>query len=161
MAFKMVTHDDRFLNLTLPTVHLERLCTGMLWTEGKWQNLLAFRMAQYHMIKSMKRRSSQQIVALLLGVFLALGMGLSAVQANDMAMCSDMDGCNDCGNRSDCDRNGGACLSVCTTPTPAVLNPAVNVPTAEASNFPLPDSQSTYGTASSPDPHPPRPHDQG
>ena len=34
MARILVTHDDRFLNLTLPTVHLERLCTGMLWTEG-------------------------------------------------------------------------------------------------------------------------------
>ncbi len=113
----------------------------------------------------MKRRSSHRIIALLLGVFLALGMTLSAVQANDMAidivMCSDMDGCNDCGNESDCDSNGGACLSVCTTATPAVLNPAVAVKTAEASNLPLPDYQSTYGPASSPDPHPPRSHDQG
>lgn len=113
----------------------------------------------------MKRRSSQRIVALLLGTFLALGMNLSAVQASgmaiDMAMCSDMDGCNDCGNESDCDGNGGACLSVCTTPTPAVLDPAVAVITAEASKLPLPGSQSTYGPASAPDPHPPRPHDQG
>ncbi len=113
----------------------------------------------------MKRCSSQHTIALLLGVFLALGMNLSAVQANDMAidmvMCSDMDGCNDCGNGSDCDGNGGACLSVCTTATPAVLDPAVAVKTAEASNLPLPDYQSTYGRASSPDPHPPRSHDQG
>jgi hypothetical protein len=113
----------------------------------------------------MKRRSSQRIVALLLGVILALGMNLSAVQANDMAidmvMCSDMDGCNDRGNESDCDGNGGACLSVCTTLTPAVLDPAVAVKTAEASSLPLPDGQSTYGRASSPDPHPPKSHDQG
>lgn len=34
MASELVIHDSRFLNLTLPTVHLERLCTGMLWTEG-------------------------------------------------------------------------------------------------------------------------------
>lgn len=34
MASELVIHDRRFLNLTLPTVHLERLCTGMLWTEG-------------------------------------------------------------------------------------------------------------------------------
>ncbi len=113
----------------------------------------------------MKRYSSQHIIALLLGVFLALGMSLSAVQANDMAinmaMSSDMDGCNDCGNGSDSDRNGGACLSVCTTPSPAVLPPAVTVKTAEAPNLPLLDYQSTYGQASSPDPYPPKPHDQG
>jgi gluconolactonase len=34
MARDLVIHDDRFLFLTLPTVHLERLSTGMLWTEG-------------------------------------------------------------------------------------------------------------------------------
>ncbi len=113
----------------------------------------------------MKRYSSQHIIALLLGVFLALGMSLSAVQASDMsidmAMSSDMDCCSDCGNGSDGDRNGGACLSVCTTPSPAVLPPAVTVKTAEAPNLPLLDYQSTYGQASSPDPYPPRPHDQG
>lgn len=34
MTSELVVHDDRFLYLTLPTVPLERLCTGMLWTEG-------------------------------------------------------------------------------------------------------------------------------
>ena len=113
----------------------------------------------------MKRRSSRQIIALMLGVFLALGMNLSAVQANDMAIdmaiSSDMDSGSDCGNGSDGDSNGGACLSVCTTPSLAVLPLAVIVKTAETCNLPLPDYRSTYGQASSPDPHPPRPHDRG
>ena len=113
----------------------------------------------------MKRCSSRQIIALLLGVFLALGVSLSAVQASDMAfdmaMSSDMECCGDCASESDCDRNGGACLSVCTTTSPAVLPSAVTVKAAVALNMPLLDYQSTYGQASSPDPDPPRPHDQG
>jgi hypothetical protein len=117
------------------------------------------------MIQLMKRRYSKKIVALLLGVFLALGASPSAVHANDMAidmaMCADMDGCNDCGNGSDCDKNGGICLSGCTTHTPAILDSAVAVKSAEVRDLPSPDYQSTYGPASAPDPHPPRPHDLG
>ncbi len=34
MAAERVFHDKRFAYLTLPTVKLERLCSGMLWAEG-------------------------------------------------------------------------------------------------------------------------------
>ncbi|NKB51078.1 MAG: SMP-30/gluconolactonase/LRE family protein [Rhizobiaceae bacterium] len=34
MSGEIISHDQKFLHLTIPTVKLERLCTGMLWTEG-------------------------------------------------------------------------------------------------------------------------------
>jgi gluconolactonase len=34
MSGEIVSHDQKFSHLCLPTVKLERLCTGMLWAEG-------------------------------------------------------------------------------------------------------------------------------
>ena len=34
MSGERIIHDSRFLYLSLPTVRLERLCTGFLWAEG-------------------------------------------------------------------------------------------------------------------------------
>ncbi len=104
-------------------------------------------------------------MALLLGVFVALGMGLSAVQANDMAikmtMSSDMGGCDGCGGGDDDDRIGGACSSVCTTPAQAILAPAFPVIAAAAPKLFLPDYWPVHGLVLSPDPNPPKPLDLG
>ena len=104
-------------------------------------------------------------MALLLGVFVALGMGLSAVQGNDMAikmaMSSDMGGCNGCGGESDDDRLGGACSSVCTTPVQALLTPAFPVIAADQQKLSLAEFWPPHGLVPSPNPNPPKPLDLG
>lgn len=54
----------------------------------------------------MKHWSSRQIIALFLGVFLALGMSLSAVQAGEMAVQMAMAGDVDMSGQGDCDGCG-------------------------------------------------------
>jgi hypothetical protein len=56
----------------------------------------------------MKHWSSRQFIALFLGVFLALGMSLSAVQASDMAVQMAMAGDVDMSGQGDCDGCGGS-----------------------------------------------------
>jgi gluconolactonase len=34
MPGELVSHDNKFANLCVPAANLQRLCTGMLWTEG-------------------------------------------------------------------------------------------------------------------------------
>lgn len=100
-----------------------------------------------------------------LGVFLALGMSLSAVQSNDMAakmaMASDMGdsgmaGCGACGSDDDGNTGLGVCTSMCTASAPAML-PIASVATAPETNKPLaPSVPASRGRAFSPDPYPPR-----
>lgn len=100
-----------------------------------------------------------------LGVFLALGMSLSAVQSSDMAakmaMASDMGdsgmaGCNACGGGDDGKTKTGACTPMCTASASAML-PVASVATAPETNKQLaPSVPSSRGRASSPDPYPPR-----
>lgn len=118
-----------------------------------------------HISRAMKGRSSRQLVALVLGAFLALGMGVSALQAGEMAVktaaASDTDAsgkgvCADCGG-ADEDVDVSPCLPVCTAPAPAVLSSGATVQGAQASSAPIPESRSSTGWIFSPDPYPPKP----
>jgi hypothetical protein len=112
----------------------------------------------------MERRSTRKLLVLLLGAFLALGLGLSAVQAGEMAvkmtLASDMgmpgnDGCSGCGG-DDGNAKTGACHPVCTVAATAVLSsgPVVALTVPDA---PFPALSPVFAShASSPDPSPPR-----
>jgi hypothetical protein len=85
-------------------------------------------------LNAMTNRPIRQIFVLLLAAFVTGGMGLSAVQANGMAvkmaLSSDMgssghDGCAGCPEGDgDSGKNATACIAVCLAPVLAVL-PAV------------------------------------
>lgn len=116
----------------------------------------------------MKCGLSRQVFAALLGVFLALGMSLSAVRASDMAakmatMAADMGasgqgGCNGCGG-GDGSATPATCLSICMASAVAVLPPTVPVTVVSAPDLPLRKDLVSSDRASSPDPYPPRPTD--
>lgn len=111
----------------------------------------------------MKRWSSRRVFALFLGVFLALGMSWSAVQAGDMtvkmALASDMGDpgqgtCNGCGD--DGGTNAANCMPICAASSPA-LPPVEFVAFATpADDPPIPGFRRSHGRASTPDPYPPR-----
>jgi hypothetical protein len=109
---------------------------------------------------------------LFLGVFLALGMSLAAVQASDMVVkmvssASDIgatgqsDGCNGCGGSDDGKVNIGACLAVCMTSAFAVLPSAFPVKMVQAPDLPLQRHSVSWGRSAPPDPYPPRPSNLG
>ena len=115
----------------------------------------------------MSRWARHKILVLLLGVFVTLGMGLSAVQASTMAfkmpMSSEMGStghgnCGGCGASGD-DAKAMVCMPACVAPVPALL------PQADAKElapspvaFPLQEFLLT-SRAYPPDPYPPRPND--
>lgn len=112
--------------------------------------------------------SFRHVFMLMLGLSVALGMGLSAVQASDMmlkmSMASDMgasghDDCNRCSGSST--RDDGAKVMVC--PPACVASVAAVLPhTGSATvalvvmNRPPPKDVLLFGRASPPDPYPPR-----
>jgi hypothetical protein len=109
------------------------------------------------------------MLAVFLAVFVTLGIGLSAVQASDMAakmtMASEMGasvhgGCDGCGGDAD-KMKSMACASICATPVVAVLPQTpplmlIETPLSFPRHYPLLD-----GRASRPDPYPPRPRNFG
>lgn len=116
----------------------------------------------------MNRWSVRQVFALLLGVFVTLGMSLSVAEVGampvKMTMSSDMSAsghgdCNDCGSSGDADAKAMSCKGVCVTPVLAALPqdfPAITISLKTLS--PLPKAPFALGWASPPDPYPPRPH---
>ena len=115
----------------------------------------------------MNRLSARRFLALLLGLTLALGIGLSAVQAADMvskiAMTSDRDAtctacCDACGippeNASD-----GTCKMFCTAPVSGVLSSGLTIAFVQSSMAPIPAYGFVDGWAYSPEPDPPRTFD--
>ena len=117
----------------------------------------------------MNRWPSRRAFALVLGVLLALGMTVSAVQAGGMvvkmvSMASTMGatgqgGCDGCGSDDGKAAAAGACLSVCTTQALAVLPPTFSVSLVPAKDLSLPRHATPPDRTSSPDPDPPRPAD--
>jgi hypothetical protein len=116
----------------------------------------------------MNRWPSRRVFALVLGLFVALGMSLSAVQASDMAvkmaLASDMGdagshGCTGCGGGDDGAANAGPCLPGCTAPMFAVMPPTSDTMVAQVCHLSLPMAPASQSRASSPDPYPPRFHD--
>lgn len=110
--------------------------------------------------------SVRQVFALMLAVFVTLGMSLSVVQANDMAakmaVASDMMGVSGHGDCHGCDGDAGktkamVCTVTCVTPVSATLpfiGPASLV--VAATKLRLSKTALLVGSTSSPDPYPPR-----
>lgn len=120
---------------------------------------------------AMTRFPARQAFALFLGVLVALGMSLSAVQAGNMAakmaVASDMgasghNGCGGCGGSGDA---GGAkamvCAPACVAPVLAVLPQASPMTFDQPRGFSLRPYARLLGHISTPDPYPPRPNDLG
>ena len=100
----------------------------------------------------------------LLGLMLSLGVGLSAVQVNnmifDMALADDVDGsgsggCMGCGG--DDAAKSGSCFSMCAPSVFAMSAPITITSRIEPTTSVLPDLLPLRSTALSPDPYPPRP----
>ena len=113
----------------------------------------------------MKRWSSRRVFALLLGVFLALGMSLSAVQAGDMTVKmtlashmgdSGQGGCDGCGGGDDGNMKTANCMPICTASSTALPPTEVAAFATSADDPPIPGIRLSHGRASSPDPYPPR-----
>jgi hypothetical protein len=117
----------------------------------------------------MNRWSLRQGFTLLLAVFVTVGMGLSVVRANDMAvkmvMMSDMgaDDQGDCPNCLHFPEKGGAkatfCATVCAEPAIAHQHEAPARVVALVAAIHLDNTAALHGRALRPDPHPPRTSD--
>jgi hypothetical protein len=118
---------------------------------------------------AMNRGSFRQGFALLLAVFVTVGMGLSVVRANDMAvkiaMMSDMgaDGQDDCANCLHLPGKAGARVTLCATvcAQPAIAHQHETPPRVVAlvAAIRLANVAALHGRALRPDPHPPRTSD--
>lgn len=117
-----------------------------------------------HVSSAMKSRSSRRILVLLLGVFLTLGMSLSAVQAGNltakMAMASDMDvtgqgGCTACGDGGGTESSPN-CMPTCTASGLALLTGGAIAIAARTSGPPAVAVRLPHGRTFSPEPYPPR-----
>jgi hypothetical protein len=118
---------------------------------------------------AMNRWSLRQGFTLLLAVFVTVGMGLSVVRANDMAvkmaMMSDMgaDGQDDCANCLHLPDKAGAkatfCATVCAEPAMAHQHEAPPRVVALVAAIPLANVAPLHGRAPRPDPRPPRTSD--
>jgi hypothetical protein len=117
----------------------------------------------------MNRWSLRQGFVLLLAVFVTVGMGLSVVRANDMAvkmaMMSDMaaDGQDDCPNCLHLPEKGGAkatfCATVCAESAIAHQPEAPPRVVAVVAAIRLANVGALHSRALQPDPHPPRTSD--
>lgn len=119
--------------------------------------------------------SARQVLALLLAVFVTLGISLSVVQASSMAPAmaatsitkmsmadaSGHDGCKDCADLSPDGVKAVACGSSCVAPTFALLPLASASSFAQTSPMVAKRHLSLIGLASAPEPYPPRPSDLG
>ena len=115
----------------------------------------------------MKRSYSRQILALVLGLMLAVGTVVSAVQASDMAFdpatssCVDSMGsicCDDC-DKADGNIDASACQLVCMAGACAVMPSRITLKTADQERGPVPTHLASLDRSSSPEPNPPRPID--
>jgi len=115
-------------------------------------------------------KPSRQIFALLLGVFVALGMNLSAVRASGMAAKMIVtpgmgtSGHGDCRGCEGGDSGGAkamACGSICIAPVIALPPQTFSMSVFPARAMSLRQYPHPHDRASPPDPYPPRPGDLG
>lgn len=117
---------------------------------------------------AMTRWSRRHVLTILLGVFVALGMNLSAVQASDMAIkmtnmsssiaMADHGNCDGCGGGNDIDAKGTtSCVSICVTPVVGLLPAKGSARVFVLTAFQSPESPALFSRASPPEPYPPRP----
>jgi hypothetical protein len=132
-----------------------------LWSE-KYDSL-AIGNLDDHIEFAMKSWSLKRLFLTVLGVFLALGLNLSAIHANGMmlkmAMSPDMISCEDCSPGREDETTAGSCLAVCIFPTMAVHSVASNAEAVQEADFFLSAPRSLRYLTPSPEPDPPRPND--
>ena len=116
----------------------------------------------------MKWWSLRPVFCLMIGVFLALGLSLSAAQAADMAVkmataahMGAPGGCDGCDGGDEGAAMTGPCLPMCTGTGLAVLPAGLTVNSMGVSQALIPGSRVLHERAPSPDPYPPRPIDLG
>jgi hypothetical protein len=119
----------------------------------------------------MKGRPLRRGFAFALGLLIALGMSLSAIQASDMtvamATAADMSthGTGDCGGGcGDPEDNGGKamiCGVVCVAPFVAVLSQTPSMTFGHPADVQFESNSRLRDWASAPDPYPPRSSDLG
>lgn len=115
----------------------------------------------------MKHWSSRQFIALFLGVLLALGMSLSAVQASEMAVQMVMTSDAGASGQGDCDGCDDSADAVTCTPVlscsgmAALLPAAGGFTVAQAIKQVTPVSGVARDLIAPPDPYPPRSLDLG
>lgn len=121
------------------------------------------------MLWTMHRSRLRQISALILALFVALGMSASVVQASNMAIkmaaasgmnAGDHGICDGCGDSAG--MKATACgMAVCAAPVLAALPQTLSMMRPDARELPLPTERLLFGSTPSPDPPPPRSSDLG
>jgi len=113
----------------------------------------------------MRRWQFRQAYVLMLGLLVALGMSLSAVQASNMAagmvMSSHQMAANGTGNCNGCNDGPGAakimmCDAACVAPATATVPQSPALLIEGPVNHPLSQSPTLSGWTASPNPHPPK-----
>ena len=111
----------------------------------------------------MIRRACQQVFGLFLGLILATGINLSAIQVDAMAIgmatSSDMVSCDCHGGCNESDTTSVDCLSVCMTASPALLVPESAMEKTIGPEMALSVYRSIGGPIAALDPYPPKSSD--
>lgn len=115
---------------------------------------------------TMNRASFRQVLVLLLGIFVTLGMGLSVVQASTMNlkmanMASEMgisgdDNCRDCGNLGDAKGMVACVAPTCVSPVASLAVSTEGLNLTPGSVRHLHQGLTLFGVGSEPAPYPPR-----
>lgn len=118
----------------------------------------------------MHRSRLRQISALILALFVALGVSASVVQASNMAVkmaavsgmdAGDLEICDGCGGDSAGMKATGCGMAVCAAPVLAALPQTLSMMRPDARELALPTERLLFGSTPSPDPYPPRSSDLG
>lgn len=128
------------------------------------ENFVAAGWIYRHLSRAMRRWTSRQVLALLLGVVLALPMGLSAAQASmskDLAgnsSCADAlgDSGRDCCGTDNGDYDADACLSLCVNNACGVFPGGCEFSNPDRSSLLIQAQIVVPGHALPPEPSPPR-----
>lgn len=111
----------------------------------------------------MRRSLLRRIVGTVLGLLVALSMSASVVQANQMAArmavsygMGDDGACDGCGGDGSGKMTTGCSVALCTVAVVAALPQTLSIVRVEARELPSPTVRLLFGSAPSPEPHPPR-----
>lgn len=135
-------------------------------SSGQWSQVRDVRLCPapfFAKLSGMKRWQFRQAFVLILGLLVALGMSLSAVQASSMAAKMATSGEEMASGASDCSCTGdmgGAkimvCDAACVAPVTAAAPPTSALPINRSVDRPLMRAPVLSSWAASPNPHPPK-----
>ena len=132
---------------------------------------LVFARVRDHALSAMRRWSVRQVLVLFLAIFVTAGMGLSSVQANQMAMTMAMtsemdmaghDGCPGCpSGDGESGTKAMTCAAICVAPLLAILPHAEPIAFMATNAYEPIVMPVLHGQAWPSDPYPPRTTDIG